>query len=61
VPNNPLYYTQQGYGIANVASGLRAIDVVLARAAMPNRADVDAWIATEDAVRDTVYPPPTYP
>jgi hypothetical protein len=61
IPNNPLYYTQQGYGIANVASGLRAIDVVLGRAAMPNRADVDAWIAAEDAVRDTVYPPPSYP
>jgi hypothetical protein len=61
VPNNPLYYTQQGYGVAKVASGERAKDVVLGRAAMPNRADVDAWIATEDAVRDTVYPPPVYP
>jgi hypothetical protein len=61
VPNNPLYYTQQGYGVAKVASGERAKDVVLGRAAMPNRAEVDAWIATEDAVRDTVYPPPVYP
>jgi hypothetical protein len=61
IPHNPLYYTQEGYGIANVASSLRAIDVILGRAAMPNRADVDAWIATEDAVRDTVYPPPVYP
>lgn len=61
VPHNPLYYTQEGYGIANVSSSLRAKDVILGRAAMPNRADVDAWIATEDAVRDSVYPPPTYP
>jgi hypothetical protein len=44
-----------------VASSVRAKDVILGRAALPNRADVDAWIATEDAVRDTVYPPPLYP
>ena len=36
--------------MAKVASGERAKDVVLGRAAMPNREDVDAWIATEDAV-----------
>jgi hypothetical protein len=61
VPTTPVYYTQQGYGTANVASALRATDVLLGAAPMPDRADVDAWIALVDGVRDTVYPPPTYP
>jgi hypothetical protein len=61
IPDTPLYYTQQGYGNAHVASALRAIDVLLWRAPMPDRSDVDAWIASTDAIRDTLYPPPTYP
>jgi hypothetical protein len=61
VPDTPVYYTQQGYGVANVASGLRAIDVILGRASMPDRSDADAWFLAVDAVRDTVYPPPRYP
>jgi Subtilase family len=61
VPTTPVYYTQQGYGTANVASALRAIDVIFGNAAMPDRSDVDAWIALVDGVRNTVYPPPTYP
>ena len=61
IPNTPLYYTQQGYGNANVAAALRAIEVIMGRAPMPNRSEVDAWIATVDAVRNSVYPPPTYP
>ena len=54
-------YKRQGYGTANVASGQRAVDVITGAAPMPDRADVDAWIATVDGVRDTVYPKPTYP
>ncbi|HKO62827.1 MAG TPA: S8 family serine peptidase [Pyrinomonadaceae bacterium] len=61
IPNTPLYYTQQGYGNANVAAALRAIEVIMGRAPMPNRSEVDAWIASVDAVRNTLYPPPTYP
>ena len=61
VPNTPLYYTQQGYGNANVAAALRAIEVIMGRAPMPNRSEVDAWIASIDSIRDSVYPPPTYP
>jgi hypothetical protein len=61
VPTTPVYYTQQGYGTANVASALRAIDVIFGRAPMPDRSDVDAWIAVVDSVRDSVYAPPTYP
>jgi hypothetical protein len=61
VPTTPVYYTQQGYGNANVASAFRAVDVITGAAAMPARADVDAWIALVDSVRDTVYPRPSYP
>ena len=61
VPTTPVYYTQQGYGNANVASAFRAVDVITGAATMPNRADVDAWIALVDSVRDTVYPRPAYP
>ena len=61
VPTTPVYYTQQGYGTANVASAFRAVDVITGAAAMPARGDVDAWIALVDSVRDTVYPRPTYP
>ena len=60
VPDSPLYYTQEGYGIANVASAARAVDVILGRASMPDRAEVDSWIARVDGVRNTVYPPERY-
>jgi hypothetical protein len=35
--------------------------VITGAAAMPDRADVDAWIALVDSVRDTRNPRPTYP
>lgn len=60
VPDSPVYYTQEGYGVANVSSADRAIEVLLGRAPMPDRSEVDAWIAAEDEVRDVVYPPPPY-
>lgn len=61
VPTTPVYYTQMGYGNASVESALRAVDVITGAAPMPDRSDVDAWIAIVDGVRDTVYPKPTYP
>jgi hypothetical protein len=60
VPDSPAYFTMQGYGLANVASAGRAEDVLLGRAAMPERPEVDAWIASIDLIRDSVWPPPTY-
>ena len=60
VPDSPAYFTMQGYGIANVASAGRAIDVLLGRTGMPERPEVDAWIAGIDLIRDSVWPPPTY-
>jgi hypothetical protein len=61
VPDSPAYFTMQGYGLANVASAGRAIDVLLGGTPMPARPEVDAWIAGIDAIRDSVWPPPTYP
>ena len=61
VPTTDMYYTQQGYGIASAESASRAIDVITGATSMADRSDVDAWIATVDGVRDTVYPKPTYP
>jgi hypothetical protein len=61
VPTTEMYYTQQGYGIASAESALSAVDVITGAAAMADRSDVDAWIATVDGVRDTVYPKPAYP
>jgi hypothetical protein len=61
VPDSPLYFTMQGYGLANLASAGRATDVLLGRAPMPARPDVDAWIAGIDVIRDSVWPPPSYP
>lgn len=60
VPDTPLYFTMQGYGVANVASAARATDVLLGREAMPARPEVDTWMAGIDLIRDTVWPPPSY-
>lgn len=61
VPTTDVYYTQQGYGIASAGSAFSAIDVITGAKPMPDRSDVDAWIALVDSVRETVYPSPTYP
>ncbi|MGH7730059.1 MAG: S8 family serine peptidase [Candidatus Eiseniibacteriota bacterium] len=60
VPDSPLYFTMQGYGLANVASAVRATEVLLGRAPMPERPEVDAWIAAIDLIRDSVWPPPSF-
>jgi hypothetical protein len=60
VPDTPASFTQEGYGVANISSALRAVAVILGRAAMPDRSDVDAWMRAVDAIRDQVYPPPSY-
>jgi hypothetical protein len=57
VPDTPAYYTQEGYGIANRESSALAVDVVLGLMEMPDRAEVDAWIAEWDAIRDSWWSP----
>lgn len=60
VPHTPAYYTQQGYGIANKRSAMRAVRVILGLDPMPDRADVDRWIAAIDSIRDAFWPPADY-
>jgi hypothetical protein len=55
-----VYYTQEGCGIANRESSARAVDVVLGLARMPDRVQVDAWVAAMDSVRDRIWPPADY-
>lgn len=57
IPDTPLSYTQQGYGVANKASALRAVAVIVGRAPMPDRADVDTWIAAMDTLRNAIWNP----
>ncbi len=60
IPDNPAYYTQEGYGIADMASAELAVNVVLGRAPMPDRAEVDQWIGYMDSLRNLNWPPATY-
>lgn len=60
VPDTPLYYTQMGYGVVNRISAKSAVDVMLGRAPMPDRSDVDAWIAQLDTIRDAIWNPADY-
>ncbi|MGH2712091.1 MAG: S8 family serine peptidase [Actinomycetota bacterium] len=54
-PTTPAYFAYQGYGIVNQASAGEAMDVLLGRAPMPNRAEVDTWMAVKDTVNGTVW------
>lgn len=56
-PTAPGSVAFQGYGVLNVASAARAVAVLLGSAVLPDRSEVDAFIAAVDAVRDVVYPP----
>ncbi len=49
-PTTPAYFVYQGYGIVNQASSSRAMDVLFGRAQMPDRGEVDTWMATKEAV-----------
>ena len=54
-PTTPLYYTYQGYGIVDRGSKSRALSVLLGETAMPDRAEVDTFMAQVDAARDAIY------
>lgn len=56
-PTTPASWAYQGYGLVNAASGLRAAEVLLGLRPLPDRSDVDAFIAAADAVRDVFFPP----
>ncbi|MGH2829836.1 MAG: S8/S53 family peptidase [Actinomycetota bacterium] len=60
VPHTPAYYTQEGYGVANKASAMRAVRVILGRDPMPDRTEVDRWIETIDMIRNQLWNPSDY-
>lgn len=60
IPDTPVAYTQQGYGVANKASAARAVAVIVGKMPMPDRADVDRWIATIDSIRNAIWSPADY-
>jgi len=49
-PTTPAYYVYEGYGIVNQASSAAAMDVLFGRAPMPDRSEVDTWMAIKDTV-----------
>lgn len=57
-PTTPLYYTYQGYGIVDRGSKALALKVLMGEEPLPDRAEVDAWMAQSDAVRDQIYGAP---
>ncbi|MDQ3991685.1 MAG: S8 family serine peptidase, partial [Actinomycetota bacterium] len=56
-PTTPTYYTYQGYGIVDRGAKARALRVLMGESAMPDRAEVDRWMAASDAARDTIWRP----
>ena len=54
-PPNDAQYVFEGYGIAEPASGARALDVLMGRAPLPDRADEDAFFAVDQELRAQLY------
>jgi hypothetical protein len=54
-PTTPAYFVHQGYGVVDKTSLQLALDVLVGKEALPERADVDAWIQATDAVRDAIW------
>lgn len=54
-PTTPTYYAYQGYGIVDRGSKARALSVLMGQTAMPDRAEVDTFMAQVDAARNAIY------
>jgi hypothetical protein len=57
-PTTEQYWLHQGYGIVDRDARDRALAIVAGEADLPDRADVVAWQAQMDALRDAVYGAP---
>ncbi len=57
-PTTPGYYVYQGYGVVTRESKELALKVLLGKEPMPERAEVDQWIAAMDVVRDAIWGAP---
>jgi hypothetical protein len=57
-PTGPNYFMYQGYGVVDRNSKNLAMDVLVGKKPMPDRAEVDRWIAATDEVRNAVWGTP---
>ena len=57
-PTTPTYYLHQGYGVVTRDSKALAIDVLLGKEPLPDRAEVDTFIAGIDAIRNGIWGEP---
>ncbi|HVF52746.1 MAG TPA: S8/S53 family peptidase [Actinomycetota bacterium] len=57
-PTTPLYYVFLGYGVVNASSKALALDVLMGKEPMPERAEVDQWIAAMDVLRNAIWGEP---
>lgn len=54
-PTTPAYWIHQGYGVVDKNSLELALKVLVGKEALPERADVDAWIQATDVIRDALW------
>ena len=57
-PTGPNYFMYQGYGVIDRKAKELALDVLMGKKPLPDRAEVDQWIATTDEARDAIWGPP---
>jgi subtilisin family serine protease len=57
-PTTPTYYVYQGYGIVTRDSQSLAHKILMGKEQMPDRAEVDQWIAAIDVLRNGVWGEP---
>jgi hypothetical protein len=57
-PTTPIYYLHQGYGLVTKDSKALALDVLLGKAELPVRTEVDNFVAGADAIRDAKWGEP---
>ncbi|HYO61936.1 MAG TPA: S8/S53 family peptidase [Actinomycetota bacterium] len=56
-PTTPIYYLHQGFGVVDRNSKALAIDVLLGKKELPDRGEVDTFVAAMDQIRNAKWPP----
>lgn len=57
-PTTPIYYLHQGYGLVTRDSKALALDVLLGKEELPDRGEVDSFIAAMDQIRNAKWGEP---